>query len=145
MPPPLDTPRHVIVAALVVLVVVVIAAYLMTRTSSGEDFNSSFQIGSWDPAYSAPLSNPYAPRSRLFRDNSRAVGPGWSNPLQVSAASTSSPKGEGFRGARWHHRRYADPLWFAGPMTRYRWRNTPYFRNGPTPSYYGSFPYPATW
>lgn len=100
---------------------------------------------------------------------------GLSDPLQVSAAFTPSPAdnaaesaeivddlegalaGEGFRGPRrwrrrWGHR-HASPLWFAGPMARYAWGNAPLLRvatqqtnrNGPTPSWYGSVPYYATW
>jgi hypothetical protein len=140
--PPRNSPRRMAAAALVVFVVATIAAVLISRPSQGgEGFNPSFQIGSWDPAYSAPLSDPRSPRSRLFRGHRGPAGPGpagWSNPL-VSAAFRASPQRAGFGGEP----RHADPFWFARPMSRYRWRNTPYFLNGPTPSYYGSHPYPA--
>lgn len=158
--------RNTIIAAAVVLAmiaIVVLAASTSRRRGGG--FNSSFQFWTRDPAYgSPPLMNPYAPRSQLFAgtaDNTRKVDPlaGLSGPLQVSSskstAFTASPADnmpnvdEDFRGPRrwqrrWGHR-YAAPFWFAGPMSRYAWGNTPYFWNGPTPSYYGSFPYYATW
>lgn len=160
--------RNAVIAAVVVLATIAIAVLVAANTRrKGDNFNSSFQFWTRDPAYgSPPLMNPYAPRSQLFRDNSRRIGPlaGLSDPLQVSAAFTPSPADnatgsaetvdgapadEGFRGPRrWRRRwgrRHALPLWFAGPVVRYAWGNTPYFWNGPTPSYYGSFPYYATW
>lgn len=157
--------RNTIIAAVVVLAIIAtVVLAVSTSRRKGDGFSSSFQFWTRDPAYgSPPLMNPYAPRSQLFRDNTQKEDPlaGLSNPLQASSSSaaafTASPADgmaaalsvdEDFRGPRrwrrWGHR-HAAPLWFAGPMSRYAWGNTPYFWNGPTPSYYGSFPYYATW
>lgn len=87
--------RNTIIAAVVVLTIIAIVVLsASTRRSRGDGSNASFQFWMRDPAYgSPPLINPYAPRSQLFRDNTRKVDPlaGLSDPLQVSAAFTALP------------------------------------------------------